>query len=92
MYIAGADAALGLANGLAANGNLVADAFGNLIPDVSDLRVKAYTVGVGSPTPGTESRGVTIESGAIQVVTPTTNPELVASKVMDEIVETASVF
>jgi phage-related protein len=87
MYIAGAEAALGLVDGLAAQRNTVAAALGAIIPSTSSTVGVAVTgnagvqQGVGTPTP---TRIIQIEEGAIQVTTPTKDPGIVAAKVIDE--------
>lgn len=88
MYIAGADAAMGLADGLKSNKNAVANALGAVLPSTSST-VGVNLIGAGRPgaTAGEEAgRGNTIinvAAGAIPVTTPTKDPELVASKVID---------
>lgn len=91
MYLAGADAALGLADGLKSEKNAVANALGAVIPVAGSSSLKLSAPGqgggaggVGGPTPA--QRVVNIEKGAVQVVTPTKDPELVASSVIDRLV------
>lgn len=93
MYLAGADAALGLADGLSAKKSTVAAALGAIVPDASlSARITARgTGGVGGPTP-TASKVVNFAEGAIKVTTPTQSPELVAKKTLDEIVRESSNF
>lgn len=89
MYVAGADAALGLANGLKDNKGAVVSALGALLPS-SSTSVSARVVGrgdpgfqgVGGPTP---QPGILVEAGAIQINTPTKDPVIVAEKVIDDL-------
>jgi phage-related protein len=86
MYVAGADAALGLADGLASKKSAVADALSSVMPASTSASLNLSGTGgagVGVPTPGV-TKIVNIEAGAIPVTTPTKNPELVAAKVIDE--------
>lgn len=55
--------------------------------DPSVRQVAAFARGL--PAGGTPAKNVNIESGAFVITTPTENPVLVASMVMDEIVEVA---
>lgn len=87
MYIAGADAALGFANGLGSNASTIAASFDRLVPVLESSGTftvgTAGTPGVGGSTPGGNTTIVNIAEGAIPVTTPTKDPELVASKVID---------
>lgn len=88
MYIAGADAAMGLADGLKSNKNAVANALGAVLPSTSST-VGVNLTGAGRPgAPAGEESGrgntiINVAAGAIPVTTPTKDPELVASKVID---------
>lgn len=89
MYLAGANAALGLADGLDSKKSKVAASLAGLTPDTT-LAAKVTTRGtvaggIGVPTPA-PTKIVNVNEGAIQVVTPTQSPDLVASKVIDELV------
>lgn len=91
MYVAGADAALGLADGLKSRKGAIADAFGSVTPSAA----LSFTTGTGGRTsdpsvPAAASRSLTIEKGAIQVITPAKSPEVVAAKTLDAIVIEAS--
>jgi hypothetical protein len=55
--------------------------------DPSVRAVAAFARGLTPPT--ASGKSVVIESGAFQVITPTQNPALVASMVMDDVVEVA---
>jgi phage-related protein len=87
MYVTGRDAAQGLADGLKANRTSVHTALSNLgafTAPASQVMVSGAFPSVGRPTEGAvPGRSVTIAEGAIKVITPTKNPELVAAKVMD---------
>jgi phage-related protein len=87
MYVTGVDAAQGLADGLKANRSSVHTALSNLgafTAPASQIMVSGSFPSVGRPTEGAvPGRSVTIAEGAIKVITPTKNPELVAAKVMD---------
>lgn len=89
MYLAGADAALGLADGLKSGKRAVAGALDAVMPAAS-TSISASLVATGTArTKNTESSaptaaGTVIEAGAIVISTPTKNPEIVASKVIDE--------
>ena len=86
MYVMGADAALGLADGFSAGKTSIAAAVGSLSPDVSlAANISGAYGGVGGPTPA-GAKVVNIAAGAIQVNTPTQSPELVASKTIDALV------
>lgn len=88
MYLAGAEAALGLADGLNANKMAVDGAFASLLPS-GDLSVRAGMVGVGASTP-TNTTIINVAAGAIPISTPTENPEIVAAKVIDGFATTIS--
>lgn len=85
MYVAGADAALGLADGLKSNKSAVANALSAVLPDASSTLKLAAPGRPGGSETGAVAAGtiINIEAGAIPVTTPTENPELVASKVID---------
>ncbi|QWY82771.1 tail length tape measure protein [Arthrobacter phage SilentRX] len=89
MYLAGADAALGLADGLDSKKSRVAASLADLTPDTTlAARVTTRATaagGVGIPTPA-PTKIINVHEGAVKVVTPTQSPELVASKVIDELV------
>lgn len=95
MYLAGADAALGLADGLKSNKRAVAEALAVVMPKTTDSSVgvklatpgRATTEGVGTPTPG---KLITIETLNMPINTPTKDPEVVASKVIDDFAATHS--
>lgn len=90
MYRAGADAALGLADGLASQKNAISSTFDSLLPDVKTIPISASSgsvEGVGTTTP---TRVVTFEDGAVRLEAPQADPALVVDKLLDEIVETAS--
>lgn len=93
MYTAGANAALGLADGLKANKRSVAAALGSIIPETSGALTVGVsgTGGVGVPTPGNTTI-VNVAEGAIPISTPAENPRLVASMVIDEFASTVSKF
>lgn len=80
MYLAGAEAALGLADGLKDNASVIDGALSGIIPS-GQISIGAAG-GVGAPTPGNTTI-VNVAAGAIPVTTPTKDPELVASKVID---------
>lgn len=95
MYLAGADAALGLADGLKSNKNAVASALNAVMPTKNSTVGMNITApgsansrGVEGPTPATTS--IVVEAGAIPITTPTKDPALVANKVIDGIVTTIS--
>ena len=91
MYLAGAEAALGLANGLKDNKAVVFNAVGQLLPPQASVSISSAgnMAGVGTPTPGPQ-KVINIESLTIPVSTPTENPEIVAAKVIDEFAATIS--
>lgn len=85
MYVAGADAALGLADGLKSRKSDVADALSSVMPASTSASLNlsgTAGTGVGVATPGNTTI-VNVNEGAIPVTTPTKDPELVASKVID---------
>lgn len=89
MYLAGADAALGLADGLKSNKRAVATALSAVMPEASSSISATLVRTATSPEGGRSTdpqpaRGTVIEAGAIVVQTPTKNPEIVAAKVIDE--------
>ena len=86
MYIAGADAALGLADGIKANAAAVQAAMGDIVTDPSATLTVAG--GVGGATPGATI--LNVAEGAVQVVTPTEDPQLVANKTIDGLITVAS--
>jgi hypothetical protein len=88
MYVAGADAALGLADGLKSRKSDVANALNAVMPSgptasgsVNLTANGSSNQGVGTPTPAGNT--IIVEAGAIPITTPTKDPELVASKVID---------
>jgi phage-related protein len=88
MYVAGADAALGLADGLKSRKSDVANALNAVMPSgptssgsVNLTASGSGNQGVGTPTP--VGNTIIVEAGAIPITTPTKDPELVASKVID---------
>lgn len=89
MYLAGADAALGLADGLKSKKSAVASALTAVMPSASASVSASLIRTPGSPRPagpevsGPQAAGVVIEAGAIVVQTPTKDPEIVAEKVID---------
>jgi phage-related protein len=88
MVIAGEDAAKGLAQGLKAEKSTVLKALGEITPD-STLSAKvatgAFSRGVGTPPP-TAGNSLVLNEGAIQLVSPVTNPEIAANKVVDALI------
>ena len=81
MYLAGAEAALGLADGLASNKALVSDAFGSLLPGdptVSMVATSGSTTSAAAP-----GKVINIETLNMPVNTPTKDPEIVTAKVLD---------
>jgi hypothetical protein len=85
MYVAGADAALGLADGLKSRKSDVADALSAVMPSSTSASLNigaAGSAGVGVPTPGNTTI-VNVNEGAIPVSTPTKDPGIVAEKVID---------
>ena len=90
MYLAGADAALGLADGLTAKKGAVLNALGALTPDATlSAKVSAGTLagGVGSSTP---SAGKIVNVGGITYTAPITNPEIAAHKVVDLLINNSN--
>ena len=94
MYVAGANAALGLADGLKSKKNVLANALSASIPLSATGAAniagpgRAPVEGVGGSTPA--GKVINIESLTIPVSTPTKNPEIVAAKVIDEFAATTS--
>ena len=91
MYLAGKDAALGLADGLSSGKNVISGALGSLGSDIS-VGGGNSNIGIITPVRPDARRddqvaaggGVVMAEGAIQIVTPTENPSLVAHEVIDE--------
>jgi hypothetical protein len=88
MYVAGADAALGLADGLKSRKSDVANALNAVMPSgptasgsVNLTAVGGGNQGVGTPTPAGTT--IVVEAGAIPITTPTKDPGIVAEKVID---------
>jgi hypothetical protein len=91
MYVAGRDAAQGLADGLKASRSTVHSALGSLgaftMPSAQIKVGGTFTTPiVGRPTEPVPGRAVTIAEGAIKIETPTKSPEIVAAKVIDSFV------
>ena len=89
MYLAGADAALGLADGLRSNKGAVVKALSAVMPEASSSISATLVRSATSPERGRTTdpqaaAGTVIEAGAIVVQTPTKDPTIVASKVIDE--------
>jgi phage-related protein len=95
MYAAGAEAVLGLADGLKSQAPLLENTLNAMIPDVQ-ASIAATGSGFGASTiaaapladvaaPATKT--VIIEDGAIRVESKAQNNEIVASKVLDEIAD-----
>jgi hypothetical protein len=91
MYVAGANAALGLADGLASNKRKIGAAMSGLN---SAMTVSGGGIGVMTPTFKTPTatsseapagKSVVVESGAIQIITQAKNPETVAGIVLDDL-------
>jgi phage-related protein len=86
MYVAGADAAQGLADGLKANRDSVHNALGTLgaftVP-TSEVTVGGAFSAVGRPTADSTSRAFNIAEGAVQVHTQATDPWIIAGTVTD---------
>lgn len=96
MYLAGADASQGLADGLLANKSKIKGAYS----DLGQLSVADPTLGAIS-TRGTDGRtsdsgaagtNLTLENGAIQIVTRASDPKLVQSSLSEGFDEAISVF
>lgn len=89
MYLAGQDAAAGLASGLGAGKDGITGALGALTAgplSAGSAKLGALPAGPGGTTVGVPAGGgLTLAAGAIQITTPTTSPELVASKVVDDL-------
>jgi hypothetical protein len=95
MYVAGADAAQGLADGLKANRSSVHNALGSLgaftMPSSVTVGGVFAASAVCRPTAdATPGRSVTIAEGAIKIETPTKSPDIVAAKVIDSFVNYSS--
>lgn len=89
MYVAGQDAALGLADGLRNNSGAVEGALKKISFNPSGslsrrITTMPYTPD-SQPTAGSGGSGVTIQDGAIRVSAPQTDPAIVAAKVLDRI-------
>lgn len=88
MRLAGLDAAAGLTDGMRANRHKIKSAVAGMTPVLTASSERLGRIGSPeSPGPvavGGGGRTTIIEEGAIAVHTPTKNPELVASKVVDE--------
>lgn len=88
MYEQGRDAATALADGMKDNAQLLSDIVSDMTPNMTARFEALGTVGGITGVPNfavpTGANNVVFENGAIQVVTPTQDPELVASKVIDE--------
>jgi phage-related protein len=86
MYVTGKDAAQGLADGLKANRSAVHTAIGSLgaftVPD-SSITIGAASGGLSVDQQMIPGKQLTIAEGAIQITTPTKDPEQVAAKVLD---------
>ena len=91
MYLAGADAALGMAGGLASQKSVIAGVLGDIIPDAS-LSAKLTATAPGAGGAALAGRTVVLESGAVQVSTRASDPGLVASTVTDSLDEAFSKF
>ena len=95
-YLVGKDAGEGLAAGLLASKEAVGSALGTLSPTATATigtrftPVPAADAGRTSDQPVIAGGNKVIESGAIQIITPTTNPEIVANKVLDGIANYSS--
>jgi phage-related protein len=87
MYVAGADAALGLADGLKANRSAVHSALGTLgafsTPSPTVTVGGSFGAAVSGVATTVGGKSLTIAEGAISITTPTKDPELVAAKVID---------
>jgi len=89
MYSAGAEAALGLADGLKSQGSVLENTLASLVPDVQ-ASIAATGFGLTAPTDGAPApagKTVIIEDGAIRVESKAQNNEIVASKVLDDIAD-----
>lgn len=91
MFIAGQDAGAGLADGLIAS---KAEINGALSKMSKSMTVSAASIGAGPINTGRvtgslpaagDGKHLTLAEGAIQIVTPTKDPAIVASKVVDEL-------
>lgn len=87
MYVAGVDAALGLADGLKANKHAVASALNAVMPtNLSTVSLVGRPASGYSEATASTGRSVTVAEGAVQVITPTKDPAIVAAKVLDDII------
>lgn len=89
MYVAGADAALGLADGLKSRKSTLAAALGSIMPtgDLgAQVQLRGVPRGVGLPTPAAATKVINVAEGAIVISTPTKDPRIVAEKAIDELV------
>ena len=87
MYVAGANAALGLADGLDSKKSRVLGSLGALTPDAT-LSAKVSAVGsggVGNPTPPA-GNSIVFEEGAIALHTNTQSPQIAADMILDGLV------
>jgi phage-related protein len=88
MYVAGQDAAAGLADGLLAGKASVASAYSNL-GNLPSLQANVGQIGSvatvtdGRPSENSSGGGTVFAEGAIQITTPSQDPELVAEMVID---------
>lgn len=94
MYVQGKDAASGLADGLIANSGSVKSAMAGIgahlqvgDPRLGNPRIDASRATRTEANTRAEGRSVLVEAGAVQITTPTKNPELVAHKVIDGFAE-----
>ncbi|ALY10816.1 major tail protein [Arthrobacter phage Wilde] len=88
MYAAGADAALGLADGLSSKAADVERVFKGLIPDVPEMRVTTGSGGVGYPTlGGGESVGASVIVENINLHSNASDEGILAEKIVDELVD-----
>ncbi|UOK18348.1 tape measure protein [Arthrobacter phage BruhMoment] len=88
MYAAGADAALGFANGLSANSSTISEVFDSILPNLNGT----VTVGgVGAPTPEAVAAGTVIHND-VTVTTQAQSPEAVVSILGDTLDGLASSF
>lgn len=92
MYLAGADAALGLADGLKSQKSAVLGVLNDLTPDANlSARISASASGAGAGAAG-GSKSVVMEPGAVQVITRASDPGIVANTVTDSLDEAFSKF
>lgn len=88
MYAAGADAALGLADGLSSKSSEVERVFKDLIPDVPEMRVSTGSGGVGYPTlGGSEAVGPAVVVENINLHSNASDQGVLAEKIVDELVD-----